>query len=37
MYYYNHERPHQGLNGKTPVQMLETPPKSEDAAAGLSL
>ena len=37
MYYYNHERPHQGLNGKTPVQMLETPPQSEDAAAGISL
>jgi len=23
MYYYNHERPHQGLNGKKPVEMLE--------------
>lgn len=22
MYYYNHERPHQGLNGKKPVEML---------------
>lgn len=23
MYYYNHERPHQAINGMTPVQMLE--------------
>jgi hypothetical protein len=23
MYYYNHERPHQALNGKKPVEMLE--------------
>lgn len=22
MYYYNHERPHQGLNGKKPIEML---------------
>lgn len=26
MYYYNHERPHQGLNGKKPVEMLEAKP-----------
>ncbi len=24
MYYYNHERPHQALNGKKPVEMLQT-------------
>jgi hypothetical protein len=24
MYYYNHERPHQGLEGKRPIEMLET-------------
>jgi transposase InsO family protein len=30
MYYYNHERSHQGLNGKKPVEMLE-PGKNESS------
>lgn len=36
MYYYNHERPHQGLDGKKPVEMLATQPP-DNAAAGSSL
>ncbi len=28
MYYYNHERSHQALNGKAPVQMLQTDERS---------
>jgi len=24
VYYYNHERPHQGINGKKPVELLQT-------------
>jgi hypothetical protein len=35
MYYYNHERPHQGIDGKKPVEMLEGP--QGNAAAGPSL
>jgi hypothetical protein len=35
MYYYNHERPHQGINGKKPIEMLTTSP--DNAAAGSSL
>jgi len=27
MYYYNHERPHQGLDGKKPVEMPEAKPE----------
>ena len=26
MYYYNHERPHLGIDGKMPIEMLETKP-----------
>ena len=26
MYYYNHERPHKGLDGKKPIEMLEIKP-----------
>ena len=37
MYYYNHERPHQGIDGKKPIEMLETKPGEKDAAAGSSL
>ncbi len=37
MYYYNHERPHQGLDGKKPVEMLATKPPDDAAAAGSSL
>ncbi len=37
MYYYNHERPHQALNGKVPVQMLQTDEKrTEDEKNGCS-
>jgi len=27
MYYYNHERPHQGINGLTPIKFLENCPR----------
>lgn len=27
IYYYNHERPHQGINGSTPVKFLENCPR----------
>lgn len=27
LYYYNHERPHSGINGKTPVKFLESCPR----------
>lgn len=36
MYYYNHERPHQALGGKTPAEMLAIQP-SEGAVADNSL
>ena len=26
VYYYNHERPHQGINGKKPIELLKTNP-----------
>jgi hypothetical protein len=37
MYYYNHERPHQGLEGKKPIDMLTMQPGSGGAPAGPSL
>ena len=36
MYYYNHERPHQALYGKKPVEMLGNKSDAKDAAAGAS-
>lgn len=27
LYYYNHERPHQGIDGKKPIEMIKTLPK----------
>lgn len=36
MYYYNHERPHQALEGKKPVDMLESKSEDSNAAAGSS-
>ncbi|TDP02025.1 hypothetical protein EV145_1031, partial [Flavobacterium sp. 245] len=26
-YYYNHERPHQGIDGKKPIEMINPLPK----------
>jgi hypothetical protein len=26
LYYYNHERPHQGINGVKPIEMIKTLP-----------
>jgi transposase InsO family protein len=27
LYYYNHERPHQGIDGKKPIEMINSLPK----------
>ena len=27
LYYYNHERPHQGIDGKKPIEMINPLPK----------